>query len=398
MVKPPRRPRTLCCAALSCLAAGCQPDAGEPPEFAERDSAGIRIVESAGDDGAYPRWQLASAPSLDLGGGPGAAHRFERIRGVARLSDGRIVVLDGASGEVHWFDGTGEPAASRRVPGHSPGDLAALWLLGVLGADTVVVWDGGGARVTRFDGAGAVADTSTVAIDLPRFQPWSIFPDGQILATWRPDPAVPAPGEVVFDSTRLLVVDVGRGVTTPVRTTPGVWWWAGPGGPEAVPFTANAVFAIATADILVASGPGWSIERRDRGGIVRERYVQDRPPAGVTRADIVAHRERVARALRDPREAAARLRAMEGMPWPPVRPAWDRLLVDDGDAIWVRIEDPDPDADRHWTVFGPHGAIIGRLRTPVFLEIWQIGADFVIGTGRDEAANEHVWGYRLDRR
>jgi hypothetical protein len=395
MVLPPLRSRTLICAALACIA-GCRPEAREPPPFTERDSAGVRIVISVGDDGAVPRWRLAAAPALDLGGAPAGTNRFHRIRGVIRLASGRIAVVDGASGEIRWFDAAGSHVASMPFPGHTD-DPGSLWLLGVQGSDTVVVWDGRDSRVARFDDNGALVDTATIALGLPRFQPWAVFDDGPLLATWRPDPPAPAPGQVVFDSTRMLVVDREGRSSTHIVTTPGVWWWSGPAGPEAVPFTGNAVFAIAANHIVVASGPQWAIERRDRSGAVLERYARNRPPPHVTRADVAAHRARVARTLSDPREAAARLTALEGMPWPPARPTWDRLLVDDAGAIWVRNENPDPDADRHWTVFGPNGGVIARLRTPVFLEIWQVAGDLVLGTGHDARGNEHVWGYRLDR-
>ena len=87
------------CAPITTLPASAQ---------TARDSAGIRIVENA-----QPAWSasdaltLSAAPSLVIGNRVGEAYEFSRVAGTARLSDGRIVIADGGSLQLRFYDASG---------------------------------------------------------------------------------------------------------------------------------------------------------------------------------------------------------------------------------------------------------------------------------------------------
>ena len=47
-----------------------------------------------------------------------------------------------------------------------------------------------------------------------------------------------------------------------------------------------------------------------------------------------------------------------------------------------------------WTVFDPEGRVMGFVETPEGVRVFEIGADYLLGTVRDELGVEYVrvWG------
>src|SRR5688572_22901530 len=118
------RPSTLLL-ALSCCVAGCrdpQTRAGRP---AVRDSAGITIVESSAPAWTdATAWRVDASPAFDIGGAENdTAPHFFNIRGVHRLSDAGIVVLDAASLSLQFFDSLGTAVGRAGRKGSGPGEF-----------------------------------------------------------------------------------------------------------------------------------------------------------------------------------------------------------------------------------------------------------------------------------
>ena len=103
---------------LLLLAAPC-------PAQSIRDSAGVRIVEYARRARAPKTWRVDPKPVLEIGGHtrPGSVE-FSNVVGVARLSDGRVVVGNAGTYEVMTFDARGRFIESfgRRGRGVERGD------------------------------------------------------------------------------------------------------------------------------------------------------------------------------------------------------------------------------------------------------------------------------------
>ena len=73
------------------------------------DSAGVRIVnDTAPSWGGTARWTIGATPTIDLGE---PENQFGGLGPLVRLSDGHLVVLSQASGEVRVVEAT--PAAYR---------------------------------------------------------------------------------------------------------------------------------------------------------------------------------------------------------------------------------------------------------------------------------------------
>src|SRR5688500_11012726 len=110
---PPRRQR----AALTVLVVfpglvalgGCPSRDEGTSNVTRRDSAGIAIVESSRAmwDGSEV-WTVDTAATVSIGAVAGEApYLLNRVAGATRLPDGRVVVADGGSSQLRFFDSTG---------------------------------------------------------------------------------------------------------------------------------------------------------------------------------------------------------------------------------------------------------------------------------------------------
>jgi hypothetical protein len=134
--------------ALAALGACAGDDTGrERPgsgDFSVWDSAGVRVVESPGSvlETALP-WLVDAVPNLELGHTVegDVASQFHRIRGIVGLSDGGLVVLDGGSSELRWFDAYGEHVRTTGRPGQGPGEFNNPMLVRQFQSDSLLIFD-----------------------------------------------------------------------------------------------------------------------------------------------------------------------------------------------------------------------------------------------------------------
>jgi hypothetical protein len=94
--------------ALLSIGAGCFgcSDAPINERTIETDSAGIHIIGTSAAE--VPTWQIGPAPELEIGVVDGEEpYRFDRITAAYRLHDGRIVVADGGTSQIRYFDSRG---------------------------------------------------------------------------------------------------------------------------------------------------------------------------------------------------------------------------------------------------------------------------------------------------
>ena len=161
-------------------ACGAEP---APSAFEVRDSAGVGIAESlrpAWLEGSG--WRMGSEPLLRLGVLDGdEALQFNGITGLARLDDGTIVVGDGGSGEVRYFDASGTVRAVTGGSGEGPGEFAGMAGLGLAPDGTIWAYDFSLRRVTRFDAAGEITGITTLGPEPPTLFGVGPLSDGTFL-------------------------------------------------------------------------------------------------------------------------------------------------------------------------------------------------------------------------
>lgn len=124
MLRRPQLTALVCTLVIG--PAGCQPDISTEAGVVERDSAGVRIVESATPAwNEASAWRLGDAPALEIGAvtTTNPAYELSRVASATRLSDGRIVVLEGQSSEIRVFGPDGTHLLTAGGQGGGPGEF-----------------------------------------------------------------------------------------------------------------------------------------------------------------------------------------------------------------------------------------------------------------------------------
>ena len=127
--------------------AACATDTADRRVTVVRDSAGIRIVEnSTGQWESKDQWYLGSAPLIDIGGETGDPNsELYRVVGALRLDDGRIVIANGGSHQLRFYDPSGGYVGAAGGRGDGPGEFqgirwAARYSAAVMPPSTVSTW------------------------------------------------------------------------------------------------------------------------------------------------------------------------------------------------------------------------------------------------------------------
>ena len=133
-------PPAAVAAGLALALAGAAGPAESQEITIRSDSAGVEIVTSD-PSRSDATCTLGDEPIFRVGNDEGdEAQWFSTIRGVGRLSDGSVAVIDDASAEIRIFDAAGRHLRSMGRHGEGPGEFRNAWKLWVLPGDTL--WAG----------------------------------------------------------------------------------------------------------------------------------------------------------------------------------------------------------------------------------------------------------------
>jgi hypothetical protein len=144
--------------------------------------------------------------------------------------------------------------------------------------------------------------------------------------------------------------------------------------------------------VWLASGAEPEIEVRRADGTL-ERIVRWTPPSrALTDAHIARYREYLLGSTSDPDTRQRHVQFMDGVPMPQQLPALGDapMHLDTNGHLWAEAYRPPWDAEPEWLVFSPEGEWLGSVRTPVGFVLRDIGADFVLGSWRDDPGVEYV--------
>ena len=134
--------------------AGCGQEAAQAAQsFQVRDSAGVTIyVNSAGEWTEATAWTLSSDPILTIGEFDGPEeYLLYRARGARRLSNGNILIANGGTNELRFYDPNGIHLQSVGREGDGPGEFRRMREPWPLGSDSIAIWDSRSARLSVFD-------------------------------------------------------------------------------------------------------------------------------------------------------------------------------------------------------------------------------------------------------
>jgi hypothetical protein len=420
------------------LVAGCSDlDAGRSgAAFTARDSAGVEIVESAGPLWtAEQGWRIDPQPVVDIGVALGdTAYQLDRVRGVLRLRDGRIVIGElGAT--IKYFDGAGKHLTTFARRGQGPGEGNVVTGLHHYRGDSILMRTGRGTRPGGEVQNANVLDLNgkhgrAVPIGWPRDS--TSARRGPVSNYYVGLQGIMDDGSFIVRSTPLVDLREAPGP----RTAMGRFFRISPDGARA-----DSILTVGVVDVDEVAGVGgfvlpifrmespkaavrdpfmywgngsrfeigvYDLRRRTPEGVALVRTIRAPHatlPAGPTERERYIRRMLLNAAT--PAAAATQRTRLERLPVRSTLPAFSTLVVDSEGHLWVEhyrisqpIRDTLPDTSDvpKWTVFDSRGAMLGDLLTPRGLQIMSVGADWVMGVWTDENGVEHVRVHRLVRR
>jgi hypothetical protein len=424
--------------AAAILGVGCA-DAvvEERAAVEERDSAGITIVESRAAPNAGPALRLSAEPVVQIGVVEGAAeYQLDGVQWVTRLSDGTLVVANGGSREIRYYDSAGRHRHTTGRSGAGPGEYRNISYMRRIAGDSVLVFDALNRRITVLDANGAhVRDMSTVAPVVPSadtraggapaaatpeqrmaaraisqaLRVAAVLDDGTLLGTGsfgmtaaqntefardtvtfevvRGDARVPLPLQYAGSERRVQVDEQGPGVVSIAMMS--------------LPY-ARSVTATATADrFIIGSSHSYQLHVYDGSGtlrtIIRRPDVEPVPvtPALIDRfidAQIDARRASGA----DVDEAAAR-RLGHSYARVDALPAFGPLIGTQSGGVWVKdfvvpgVSDP----TERWSAYDASGRLLGGVDVPRGFRPLHVADDVVVGVIADDLDVQYVRVYEL---
>ncbi len=365
-----------------------------------RDSAGIRIIENERPpDGSRLPWSIGPEPVVSIGAVEGEEpYLLDAAMDATRLSDGRIVILNGGTNELRVFDASGVHLESWGGRGEGPGEFRSLWRVEPWPGDSIIAWYAPRLGVSIFDAQGNYGRSFTLAHNgavtpMQSFRPEYATRGGSILAIHMPEDAD-------------TIVAQLRGAEGELRssfgTHPGLEPYVLRDGERSMLywkiFGREPVWAT-WGDLVVVGHTGTYELRAFRldgslARIVRRANV----PRATTEDDVEAYIERqVSYSTLTP--AAESRRRYESVPVAEHLPAFESVRSDAVSHIWVAeyefSEEERP--PRLWTVFNPEGQVLGYVETPEGLWVHEIGEHYILGTTFDELDVEHVQLWALAR-
>ena len=385
--------------SLLVLAGGCRGGASNDA-LVVTDSAGLRIAESDYDLPAWrigDVWELSATPRIQVGNRIGNPNQqLYQVRQAHRLPDDRIVVANTGLGDIRVFDDRGRHVATLAMP--TVGDDEPINPVQVhpLPGDSLLAI-GADRSLTVFGPQGQIARRASVAMPeegvQDTFQPVGMFRDAQLV--FRIDlPDDPdtygtgrrsirllryaTDGSLIglygdFEDQALLFADRGA-------------WIFGP----------SAAHAMADSTIWYGTAERFELHEIAPDGRTLQSFRLDRPPAPVISTDRSTYSQ-AARGEVTGTDLEERMDAtLRESVFADTFPAYDRILVDDVDNVWVRnYQWFDIGSGYAWSVFDPAGRFLGEVRVPSLLEIYQIGPDFVLGRMATITGREAVYVYGL---
>ncbi len=438
----PFDPVLVAAVLASAVSAGCDraspgADAGSPPGFTVRDSAGIEIVENHAPE--YPPgqfWTLDAEPEIVLGGGAGggeappgggaaqdSAQLIWEVVGIARLEDGRVAVLSQGNQQLYLFEPSGELSTVIGRRGEGPGEFDRPQLLQYLAPDTLVVWDYWFAPASYFDTGGTLLEERSIdLLKLMARVPGTTaesqvipFVNGSFVVLGGEEPTSPPPAGTFYRPPVDLALVDSMYAAHPLGSW-AVWQiWI----PRATANGDDAFLMIFLVDLHIATGgdpPSIYIGEGDRndiyqfsqeGSLLRiiRRAAGPVPVSDRGHESWLAMLEALDGGFSEDAFGMSWEELTRGMPRREIYPPVAGLAVDADGHLWVREwSAAEPGMPDQWSVFSPDGRWLGVVRgvPDLFLchqrisPCW-VDRDLLLAVRRDELGVERVEGYRIRR-
>ncbi len=391
------------------MAAGCESPTPASTSFVTQDSSGLFIAHNTGDlavgSGSI---RVVGEPLVSIGAVAGdSVYQFSRIRGGARLADGRLAVVDANSRQVRIFDEAGTFIRSWGRRGDGPGEFQRPALAGTHG-DTLVLIDPNNRRLTwMLADAGIVREVrinEEAGGGLGRGRARGVLADGSVVAG----------GSFFFSSAS------GESLSSGLRRSPTSFSRIGPDGNVAtdfgefpglemyfevdggrvsarlIPFGRVSSAGVAGDRVYIgtADAPEVGVYDPDGTQIGIVRWEAPRIPVN---ADHLAAYLEESLADADDEDERRRIRVVTRDHAREEFPPYQGLQTDVVGNLWVNeYLEPGNDIARY-RVFSPAGQMLARVALPPRVAPLEIGLDYMLARRLDDFDIEYVELYRLVR-
>jgi hypothetical protein len=389
--------------AVAVLCACGTEEAPEPQAFVERDSAGVRIVESYRPSwGESDGWRIGEEPLFVIRASDGSPeNRLLDPTSIDVDSRGRIIVGDG--NQAGWD---------------------AVLVYDSLGgfmfqAGPILAFDMSGDRTTVFDPEGRFARLTrlpTLRVPRPARGTYgytagvdAAYGDGWLLAyPFGHLNTEDGPGPAWYEHLLLRVSPDGESWDTLGTFEISQQWWSG-SAQEQYWYAPVSVSAVTHDHLYFARGDEFEIRRYDPHGVldlIARRAWEPRPVSEQDRQELREwYLSRVASSPEVNDEILERIRRdMESARFAENAPPLSAILVDDQDNLWVEefrwfvpTERPPSLRPARWSVFDPTGVWLGDVETPPGFILRAFGSDRVLGFMIDDFDVKEIYAFPLER-
>ncbi len=384
--------------------AACATDTADRRVTVVRDSAGIRIVENTTPLWLEGReWRLSEEPVVDIGSvSAGEEYELFQAWSPVRLSAGSIVVVNGGSQELRFYDADGRfvRAAGRR--GGGPGEFQNVRWMHRMPGDSLITYDFGHMRFAVFDSSGTFARGFRLATttEVPFAFIVDMFGNGSFLAQGFTDNRGETPSGLQRYGTPLFHFRADGTFLTDLGMFGGneVYFEAFPSGGFRF---YNAFFPLytyrrAAGDRLyIAANDTYELRKHSLDGTLTDLMRVPGAPVTVTGDHVDREIERRLNGVGSDEERESLAKTLNQIPVPETFPAYEKVEIDEEGNVWVHEFAKPGDAQATWAVFDSTGILLGRLAAPPRFEPHDIGSDYVLGVWRDADDVEHVMMYEL---
>jgi hypothetical protein len=393
-------------------------DPGEVIAAQARDSAGIRIIENPRSAGLG--LSLTRDPIVQIGHQDGEAYQLSRVAGAVRLADGTIVVADGGSSQLRFYDSTGKHLKNVGRNGSGPGEFQRLQVLVKVKGDTLLA---GG----MFGEQSVFSPQGTFIRQTRPGEPPGGLPPGprpimmgalddqaRIMVAIGPQLPHPSGAERWADSALMFIVDRDAAKVRSLGRLPYMAFVRTSGGGRGMaPPWFGPVMSFATdgREIFVGFPTEYSINVYSADGALERIIRRAWSPVKVKSSDIDTYVEGWAkRWIKETgAEGERRKRGLRADPYADVVPAFSELIAATDGRLWVRepnLADAPASGSLNgvslvpstWNVFEANGRWSDDVTMPARFKPTDIGPHHILGIARDSDGVEMVTMYRYGTR
>jgi hypothetical protein len=353
---------------------------------------------------AQARWTVDAKPMLDVRGlNEAGAVTFGSINWATRLRNGTVVLADAAGPAVHFIDAQGKVTKSTGRSGSGPGDFRTVTWVSQCGAEGIFAWDFPQQRVSIYDETGSFKSSF-------RFGPGgggaqfltACNANGALFAfagTRRlPPESTPDPAESTF---RMVMAGIPTLVSSkgdtiarfPEVVTGEMVAANGGGGPR--PLGIATHFAVGEDRLWLGMTDSSQIAVFALDGKRIGSIPVTMPPRPVTKVNYESATDLFLSIV--PAQARTRFRDMMlSVPPPKQMPAFTGVLADPSGLIWAVLSAPG-DPDTQLRAFGRDGRVVANVSVPLNLNVFEVGADYVLGSREDADGEQRLVLFKLNR-